>query len=95
MSIYVLVLDACIISLLSWLLFLPKTLAGHSLVMKVVFIPLLNGYEGGSLIISDHSKNLFPLHVVSWSHLYSATEYVILPLSIKVRFFLYHMLILI
>lgn len=63
--------------------------------MKAVFIPILNGYEGGSLIISDHSENLFPLHVVSWGHLYSATEYVILPLPIKVRFFLYHMLILI
>lgn len=66
----VLVRDACVISLLSQLLFPPKALAGPSMVMKGIFIPVLNGYnqgrEGGCLIISDCSKNLFPLHMVLW-----------------------------
>lgn len=66
-----LALDAYVIRLFSQPHFPPQTLAGSSMVVKGIFIPISSGYnqgrEGESLGISDSSMDLFSLHMVLWT----------------------------
>lgn len=62
------------------------------------FIPVLSEHlqesKSGSLIISDFSKDLFffflTCGIMEVTHVFSATEYMMVLLQIKVHFFLSH-----